>query len=61
MHYAPHNWGDRTIQTAHRYITEHFEELTAGDVVDVRVILGERTEAAMPERIVQGPALVGFD
>ena len=52
MHYAPQNWGDRTLQTAHEYITEHFQQLTAGAVVDVRAILGERTGPAIPERLV---------
>lgn len=35
-------WGNRTMQAAHLYIEEHWPELEDGDVVDVRVALGER-------------------
>lgn len=40
-HNDPVEWGDRTFQTAHRYIEAHWDELKSGDLIDVRFILGE--------------------
>jgi hypothetical protein len=34
-------WGDRTFHTVHRFLEEQFDNLTSGDLLDVRVILGE--------------------
>ena len=39
----------RTWVNAHEYIIKHFDQLNAGDVVDVRVILGEEDKAAAAE------------
>ena len=41
--YDPYSWATtaRTIPQAHIWITEHFNELTSGDVVDIEFILGE--------------------
>jgi hypothetical protein len=39
--YDPWSWGDRTFHVAHLWISEHFDELKDGDVVDVEFILGE--------------------
>jgi hypothetical protein len=36
--------------TAHRWIREHWEVLRTGDVIDVRVCLGETDTPAAPER-----------
>ena len=36
-----YHWGNRTMQTAHLWIEEHFDALSDGDVVDVQFILGE--------------------
>lgn len=44
-------WNDRTMQTAHHYILEHFQELNDGDVVDVEFILGETDKPKLSERI----------
>ena len=41
--------GCRTMTTAHRWIKENWHKIESGDVVDVRVILGEATAAAEPE------------
>jgi hypothetical protein len=49
-HYDPHDWGDRTWQVAHAYITEHWDEITDSEVIDVQVILGEATEPKVSER-----------
>lgn len=40
--YLPEAWGDRTLQTVHRYIRNTFDELTQDDVLDVEYILGEK-------------------
>ena len=48
--YDPAIWGDRTRMTAHRWIREHWEVLRTGDVIDVRVCLGETDTPAAPER-----------
>lgn len=46
----PYHWGCRTMSNAHQYITDHFDELSDGDVVDVRVILGEATTPVKSDR-----------
>jgi hypothetical protein len=49
----PHSWnGCRTMQTAHQYIIEHFDELEAGAVIDVQFILGETDSPKLSESIV---------
>lgn len=45
-----YHWNDRTMQTAHLYIEEHFDALKDGDVVDVEFILGESTQPKISER-----------
>jgi len=41
--YDPYKWGEcRTMTTAHKWIREHWDSLSDGDVVDVEWILGER-------------------
>lgn len=47
----PYSWGDRTFATAHNYITDHWDELKIGDVVDVEFILGETKEIKVSERL----------
>lgn len=39
--YDAYSWGDRTWATSHQFVTEHFDELKDGDVIDVEFILGE--------------------
>lgn len=46
----PYDWGDRTFQVAHFYITEHFDELEDGAMVDVEFILGETAAPKRSER-----------
>lgn len=48
--YDPYDWGDRTKRVAHQYITEHWNDLKDGDVIDVEFILGESTEKKISER-----------
>lgn len=50
--YDPYSgvWGHaRTMRIAHQWLVEHFHEVNSGAVLDVRVILGETTEAAAAE------------
>ena len=48
--YDPYSWGDRTYSVAHNYIQEHWDEIKAGDVIDVEYILGETPEPKLSER-----------
>lgn len=43
------NWPGRTMPAAHRHISANWKNLVSGQVVDVRVILGEEDTAAAPE------------
>lgn len=49
--YDPYEWRDRTMQTAHHYIEQHFANLKDGDVIDVEFILNETSEPKLSERI----------
>ena len=50
----PYHWGGRTMPNAHQYITDHFDELSDGDVIDVRVILGETDKPTQSDRYYRG-------
>jgi len=50
----PYFWGDRTYAVAHDYITENFDTLKDGDVVDVQFILGETKAPKISERFEHG-------
>ncbi len=43
--------GARTLPAAHHHITEHFDEMESGAVVDVEFILGITKEAKTSERL----------
>lgn len=45
----PYSWPNRTRQVAHSFITEHFDELKNGQVIDVQFILGETSEPKTSE------------
>lgn len=47
----PYHWGDRTMHVAHMHISQHFDELKDGDVVDVEFILGETEQPKISERL----------
>ena len=49
--YDPYSWGDRTFHVAHLYITEHWDKLDDGDVVDVEFILEETPSPKVSERM----------
>ena len=44
-------WSTRTMKTAHIHITQHFDELESGSVVDVEYILGETSEPKHSESL----------
>jgi hypothetical protein len=46
----PYAWANiRTMRNAHLHIQNQWEELTSGQVIDVRVLLGETTEPAISD------------
>lgn len=47
----PYCWNDRTYQTAHLHILEHFDELPNGSVVDVEFVLGEVEKPKESQRL----------
>jgi hypothetical protein len=48
LQYDPERW-DRTRRNAHEYITEYWDKLKSGEVVDVQYILGETAVPKEPE------------
>jgi hypothetical protein len=51
-HYYPIEWDDRTMYRAHTYITENWDKISCGDVIDVEYILGETDTPKISERFV---------
>ena len=39
--YSPDEWTSKTMQIAHEYIEENFNDLKSGAVIDIQYILGE--------------------
>lgn len=50
-HYDEWPSDTRTRPVAHKYITEHFDELPSGSVIDVEHILGESAAPKESERL----------
>ena len=51
-HSDPNEWPKgHTLSSAHRYITDLWEELASGDVVDVEFIKGETSAPKVSERL----------
>jgi hypothetical protein len=48
-YYIPYQWNDRTLQTAHKYIQDNFDELEQDDVIDIEYILGETNQVKPTE------------
>lgn len=46
----PFDWGGRTMEIAHKFISENIEDIQPGMVIDVEYILGESTEPKVSER-----------
>lgn len=42
----------RTMTIAHQWITDHWDEINTGDVIDVEWILGESEQPKTPERLM---------
>lgn len=57
-HFDPFRWGNtgvRTIKTAHQYITDNFDQLVTGAVIDVQFILGETSKPKIsdnPDKVI---------
>lgn len=50
--YDPHSWEDNhTMRTAHKYMYEHWDEVSDGDVIDVEFIRGESSTKKVSEEI----------
>ena len=49
--YEAYAWNDRTLQAAHLMLQENWDDFETGDVVDVRVFMGEATEPVVSERL----------
>lgn len=48
----PYEHGNtRTFGTAHQYLLEHWDEVETGAVIDVEVLLGEKTTPKQSERL----------
>lgn len=48
--YDPYHWDNRTYRVAHHWLSEHWDEIESGAVVDVEFILGERSEPKRSEQ-----------
>lgn len=49
-HYDPYDWSGRTYPAAHEYITANWTHLESGELIDVRVALGETKEPCETEQ-----------
>lgn len=57
--YDPYDWtrDARTKPHAHLWITEHWNDIRDGDVIDVEFILGESTQQKVSERLTEDHTL----
>jgi len=46
-----HEWRDRTLTVAHHYITDNWDGLESGSVVDVQFILNETSSPKLSESL----------
>ena len=46
----PYDWSNRTMQYAHLWLNEHFDEIESGGVVDVEYVTGNTTTPKQSER-----------
>ena len=53
--YSPLDWADRTFETAHQYITDNWDQIDHGQVIDVEYILGESDKPKVSESEVTYP------
>lgn len=52
--YDPDVWNNRTMTNAHRYISDNWNSLVSGEVVDVQFILKETDKPCESEREIDG-------
>jgi len=50
-HWDVYAWGDRTYAVAHNYITDNWDTLQGGEVIDVEFILCETKKPKTSERL----------
>ena len=50
-HMNPTSWGDRTMQSAHRWIANNWHGFKSGAVIDVEYILGEVDKPKISQRL----------
>lgn len=55
----PAEWNCRSMTPAHKYIADNWDELTSGQVIDARVLRGERAEPVISQRLEDRPACGG--
>lgn len=53
-HYDPFGWHDRTFTTAHSFLSDNWDTIADGAVIDVEFILGEREAPKRSERHEHG-------
>jgi hypothetical protein len=53
-HYDAYDWGSRTWTPAHLYIADNWDALKSGDLIDVRILLGESSTPCATELIYYG-------
>jgi len=53
-YYDPFDWGNRTLQTAHRWLIENWDLFISGSVLDVEFVLGEKPNPKLSERHTVG-------
>ncbi len=59
--YDPYSWGgNRTWVPAHQHIAEHWDELESGDLIDVRVLLGEESAPCESEYSIAAASWSGL-
>ncbi len=52
--YDPYQWGNRTMNAAHQWLQEHWDEVKSGAVVDVEFIRGETDKPKVSEQVSHG-------
>lgn len=56
----PFDWaGSRTLREAHKFIAAEFDALIPGQVIDVRVLIGESSKPAESDRFADVDVLMG--
>jgi hypothetical protein len=51
LQFQPRVWGNRTMETIHRYLMNRWDDVENGQVLDVEFILGETDKSKESERV----------